>query len=88
MKQKSQHGGARKNAGRKTVDDKRKQINLYVNQSRIDLLGGDDNIKLFCYVVIEDMYKQQMEKGGVIKNNKTYINNLMQLMKNQKKRKQ
>ena len=35
----------RKNAGRKPVSDKKKQVSLYIEQSKIDRMGGLDELK-------------------------------------------
>ena len=62
MNHKLTHGGSRSNAGRKKVKDKRKQLNIYIQQSRIDLLGGDDAVKELCYFMIENAYKKEIKK--------------------------
>jgi len=38
-------GGKRKNAGRKPVSDKKKQVSFYIEQSKIDKMGGLDEFK-------------------------------------------
>lgn len=38
---KTSHGGARKGAGRKPVDDKKVTLILYPHQSTIELLGAE-----------------------------------------------
>ena len=38
-------GGKRKNAGRKPVSDKKIQVSFYIEQSKIDKMGGLDEFK-------------------------------------------
>jgi hypothetical protein len=42
---KSNKGGARKNSGRKPVEDKKEPITLFINRSVIERHGGADKIK-------------------------------------------
>lgn len=44
-KVKNSHGGARKKAGRKPIEDKKVQVDLYIRQSDIDKRGGIEKIK-------------------------------------------
>ncbi len=45
------HGGARKGAGRKPVEDPKVPITIYVKESLINSLGGIDSLR-------EELYKQ------------------------------
>lgn len=45
MKKKKEHGGARKNAGRKPIEDKKVQLTLYIRQSDVKKLGGLEKTK-------------------------------------------
>lgn len=49
---KSTHGGKRKNVGRKPVSDKKIQVSFYIEQSKIEKLGGLDTFKekIIAYV--------------------------------------
>ena len=48
MKKKTKHGGKRKQAGRKPIEDKKKAVTLYVRESVIETLGLDA-VKEKCY---------------------------------------
>lgn len=48
MKAKKKHGGKRKLAGRKPIEDKKIVVTLYVRQSVIDELGIE-TVKQKCY---------------------------------------
>ena len=39
------HGGKRKNVGRKPVTDKKVQVSFYIEQSKIEKIGGLDAFK-------------------------------------------
>lgn len=39
------HGGARSNAGRKRIDDKKQTITIYIRQSVIDAHGSPEIVK-------------------------------------------
>jgi hypothetical protein len=43
------HGGARKNAGRKPLEDKKQMIPLYIYESLINEWGGMEAIQAECY---------------------------------------
>lgn len=45
-------------AGRKPVSDKKKRIVLFVEQSIIDLNGGEDNCKLIIYQHLKTNHKK------------------------------
>lgn len=45
------HGGARKGAGRKPVEDPKVPVTIYVKESLINSLGGIDSLR-------EELYKQ------------------------------
>ena len=47
------HGGNRKNSGRKPVSDKKGQVSLYIEQSKIKKLGGIDELKDKCYKFVD-----------------------------------
>ena len=47
------HGGKRKNVGRKTVADKKIQVSFYIEQSKIEKLGGLDAFKEKIIAYIE-----------------------------------
>lgn len=40
-----QHGGNRKNSGRKSVSDKKVQVSFYIKQSKIGSVGGFEKFK-------------------------------------------
>lgn len=42
---KTTHGGKRKTSGRKPVADKKVQVSFYIEQSKIEKLGGLDAFK-------------------------------------------
>jgi hypothetical protein len=46
------HGGKRKTSGRKPVTDKKVQVSFYIEQSKIEKLGGLDSFKekIIAYV--------------------------------------
>jgi hypothetical protein len=46
------HGGKRKTSGRKPVSDKKVQVSFYIEQSKIQKLGGLDAFKekIIAYV--------------------------------------
>jgi hypothetical protein len=44
-KQESSHGGKRPGAGRKPIEDKKKQIHISLRESEIEKLGGKENVK-------------------------------------------
>jgi hypothetical protein len=53
---KKQSGGKRKNAGRKPVLDKKVQVCLYVETSKIDKFGGIDEFKSKLYNQIDNNF--------------------------------
>jgi hypothetical protein len=52
MAKKKTHGGARKNAGRKPIEDKKQQVNLFVLESIIDGWGGKKSVQQACYEML------------------------------------
>jgi hypothetical protein len=52
MAKKLTHGGARKNAGRKPIEDKKQQVNLFVLESIIDEWGGKESVQQACYEML------------------------------------
>ena len=54
MENKSNRGGARIGSGRKPVQDKKIQLTIFVNQSKIDKLGGRDELKKLIYQSIDN----------------------------------
>jgi hypothetical protein len=50
---KTTHGGKRKNVGRKPVTDKKVQVSFYIEQSKIEKLGGLDAFKEKIIAYIE-----------------------------------
>ena len=46
------HGGKRQNCGRKPVADKKVQVSFYIEQSKIDKLGGLEVLKEKVYKYI------------------------------------
>jgi hypothetical protein len=50
---KENRGGARPNAGRKPIKDKKMQLYVYVRQSKIDLHGGKDELKQKIHKLID-----------------------------------
>ena len=55
MKTKKQHGGKRKTAGRKPIEDKKVPVVLYFKQSKIKEIGLAD-LKQQCYELF-DVYE-------------------------------
>jgi hypothetical protein len=53
MAKKLTHGGARKNAGRKPVTDKKVQVSFYIEGSKIQKFGGLDTFKEKIIAYIE-----------------------------------
>ena len=49
MKHQTNHGGARKGAGRKPSPDKKQTVVLYIETSVINNLGGIENAKQSLY---------------------------------------
>jgi hypothetical protein len=49
MEKKLTHGGARKKSGRKPIDDKKQQVNLFIEGSLIEKHGGKENVQQKCY---------------------------------------
>ena len=49
MAKKLTHGGARKKSGRKPVEDKKQQVNLFLEGSLIEKHGGKENVQAKCY---------------------------------------
>lgn len=54
MAKKNTHGGARKKAGRKPVEDKKQQINLFLEGSLIEHHGGKTEVQQKCYAFLRD----------------------------------
>jgi hypothetical protein len=52
MAKKKTHGGARKNAGRKPIEDKKQQVNLFILESTIDEWGGKESVQQACYEML------------------------------------
>lgn len=50
---KKQHGGKRKNAGRKPIDDPKIQLAVYVNSSFIEKVGGAEEARSIAAKAIE-----------------------------------
>jgi len=42
-------GGARVNAGRKPIKDKKKPVNLFIQESKIRKFGGVEKLKIKLY---------------------------------------
>lgn len=61
MKKQTLRGGARKNAGRKSIpdDQKKKQLCIFVEQNKIDTLGGEDKVKDLLYETIDNEVKSR-----------------------------
>ena len=49
MAAKKSHGGPRKGAGRKPVDDPKIQVSLYIEESIIKAMGGVEELRNDCY---------------------------------------
>lgn len=49
MEKKLTHGGERKSSGRKPVEDKKQQVNLFLEGSLIEKHGGKENVQAKCY---------------------------------------
>ena len=56
----SKRGGARKGAGRKPIDDKRIPIRIFPQQSRVDMLKGEEETKFLCMQFIESQYQRRL----------------------------
>ena len=54
MAKKKTHGGARKKAGRKPVEDKKQQVNLFLEGSLIELHGGKTEVQQKCYAFLRE----------------------------------
>lgn len=54
MAKKLTHGGARKKAGRKPVEDKKQQVNLFLEGSLIEKHGGKENVQQKCYAFLRE----------------------------------
>ena len=54
MKKKATHGGARKKAGRKPIEDKKQQVNLFLEGSLIEQHGGKTEVKQRCYAFLRN----------------------------------
>lgn len=52
MAKKIKQGGKRKNAGRKTIEDKKVAVTLYFKQSKIKEVGLED-LKQQCYELFD-----------------------------------
>ena len=52
MAKKKTHGGVRKKAGRKPVEDKKQQVNLFLEGSLIELHGGKEEVQHKCYAFL------------------------------------
>ena len=48
----------RKTAGRKPSTDKKKQLYTFIEQSKIDLLGGDDEVKYLQTMAVDEAIKK------------------------------
>jgi len=57
----NKHGGARANAGRKPVSDKKVTVTIYPRQSRIDKIGID-RIKEMAMSAIEEEFEKNNKK--------------------------
>lgn len=54
MKKKETRGGKRNNSGRKKAKDPKKQVDVYVESSKVDKLGGKEGLKEFIYSKIDE----------------------------------
>jgi hypothetical protein len=54
MAKKLTHGGARKKAGRKPIEDKKQQVNLFLEGSLIEKHGGKENVQQKCYAFLRE----------------------------------
>ncbi len=61
MKQKN-HGGIRKGAGRKPLDDKKVTLTIYPRESMVELLT-QDRAKEIAISAIEKEYKRYLKKS-------------------------
>ena len=57
---KNKRGGARKGAGRKPINDKKKPVTIFVKESTITL-HGIDNLKTKLYATIDGIYTRSGE---------------------------
>lgn len=63
---KNTHGGKRKKAGRKPVDDPKKGITIYLHQSIIDSNGGEDVCKSESVNYLTKRAVRQKKKNNVL----------------------
>ena len=54
MAKKKTHGGARKKAGREPVEDKKQQVNLFLEGSLIEQHGGKEGVQQKCYAFLRE----------------------------------
>ncbi len=54
MAEKLTHGGRRKKSGRKPVEDKKQQVNLFLEGSLIKKHGGKESVQHKCYALLRD----------------------------------
>lgn len=57
---KQKQGGKRKGAGRKPIDDKRIPIRIFPQKSRLELLKGEEIVKVLCMNYIESEYARML----------------------------
>jgi len=57
---KPKQGGKRKGAGRKPIDDKRIPIRIFPQKSRVELLKGEEIVKVLCMNYIESEYARML----------------------------
>lgn len=58
MDSKKKRGGPRPGAGRKPIEDKKVQLTLYIERSKIDKFGGISSIKTMLITYIDHADKQ------------------------------
>ena len=57
---KNKQGGKRKGAGRKPIADKKIPIRIFPQQSRVELLKGEEIVKVMCMNYIESEYARML----------------------------
>ncbi len=74
MEKKKTHGGARKKAGRKPIEDKKQQINLFLEGSLIELHGGKEAVRQKCYAFLREGEKKIKNTSTNVKSKRSGSN--------------
>ena len=68
---KPKQGGKRKGAGRKPIDDKRIPIRIFPQKSRVELLRGEEVVKVLCMNYIESEYARTLLAAVAVRQKRT-----------------